>query len=914
MRPNRLPVKINLALGMAVIGIAAVFAAFVYPLESSRTADQIARVRVLLETIHKQKKNDFANAIFAGQHTAILFTLQEIESIVEEITNACLYDRDGVVEYCSGQRQPIPEVLLPVTGPGKLAVTFSEFQAGELHLGGYLNSIEIIGERVGYLGIYYDLSDILRENSRLITLSGGLFLLGLLLVILLLNFFLFKVIIRPLNLFMHGMNRVAEGNLGETVTLPWRDEIGDMGIAFNEMSIKLRQDNEIIEKHRLHLEELVRERTKELVTAKELAEKAGEKQREQWELLRIVMETIPNPVFYKDIDGRYVGCNRAFEEFLGRSRDDIIGSTVYEFSPQDFADQYYSKDREILSTPGKQSYVWPVMRKGGEIRQVAFNKATITDDKGRPVGLVGIMSDITELVKAREQAEMASKAKSQFLANMSHEIRTPMNGVIGMTTLLLDTDLDEEQRGFVETIRTSGDSLLHVINDILDYSKIEAGKLVLQHEDFNLHEMLEDCIDIIKPRASQKNLELICKPHPDIPAWVTSDRGRIRQILLNLVGNAIKFTNTGSVTLAVEKLQESGDEVVLLFSVTDSGIGISPEDQHTIFDSFSQVDGSYTRRFGGTGLGLAISRQLVELLGGEIGVRSAKGEGSEFSFTVRLGLAAQQPVREETPATSPERIDYSRKILLVEDNYVNMQVSIGILNKLGYDHVDMAANGAEALRALSHQSYDLVLMDLSMPELDGFETTRSLRSSSSYILNRGIPVIALTAHAMRGDRERCLAAGMNGYLSKPLEPPALKRVLAEVWAGERAAGAMADAVVEPDSETGEESGRVLDYLALVDRLMGDTVLAEDILGEVRKQLPLHLAELQRLVELGDSGKAGRQAHKIKGAVSNVGATALVRLLETMEAAGAAGEIDRLLLLLPRVEAGMDELQEEIARH
>lgn len=914
MLPNRLPVslpvKINLALLMAVIGIAAIFIAFVYPLECKRTADQVARVNVLLETIYKEKKNDFANAIFADQHLTMVLTLQEIESIVEEITNVCLYDRDGAPQYCSTHMQTIPEGLLPLTRR-EGQTTFVEYAIENRHFGGYLNTIEIIGERVGYLGISYDLSHIIHENFRLVTLSGAFFFAGLLIIIFLLNFFLFKVIITPLNLLRHGMNRVAEGNFGETVSLPWRDEIGDMGSTFNDMSMKLQHNREVIEKHHLHLEDLVRERTEELITAKEMAEKAGEKQREQWELLKTVMETIPNPVFYKDTKGRYVGCNLAFQEFVGRSRAEVIGKTVYELAPKDFADQYAIKDSELIANPGKQSYDWHVVHANGDIREVSFSKATITDKKGQVAGLVGIMSDITDLVRAREQAELASRAKSQFLANMSHEIRTPMNGVIGMTTLLLDTELGEQQREFVQTIRTSGDLLLHVINDILDYSKIEAGKLVLQQEECDLRAMLDDCIDILKLRAQEKKLELTCETQPDIPARVISDRGRLKQILLNLAGNAIKFTESGAVAIYVEKLHEQQNNALLRFSVRDTGIGIAADQQQRLFESFSQVDGSYTRKFGGTGLGLAISRQLVELLGGEIAVTSEEGKGSDFSFTLNLRLVTARAPQEIPELPSPNAGDFCRKILLVEDNHVNMQVTVGILNKLGYFHIDTTENGEEALRALARQKYDLVLMDLSMPELDGFETTRSLRSKNT--LNGGVPVIALTAHAMQGDRQRCLDAGMNGYLSKPLEPLELERVLAEMWQTAAVGGRMSEERHQTRTSKRRNGEVVIDFQALVGRLMGDTDMAELILKEAEKELPRQLAVLKSLIAQGDCRNAGKQAHKMKGAVANVGASLLFRVFATMEEVAKTDQLQQLQELLPEAVAGLQELQDEIAR-
>jgi len=905
---SRLQVRTTVALILVVLGIAAIFFALVYPLEESRMSDQISRVRVLLETIYKQKRNDFANAIFNGQHIAILKTLQEIDNIVEEIDNACLYDQSGKVLYCSSRSQEIPAELLPAINAGSASV-FSRFSREGNSYCGYLNGIEIIGERVGYLGIYYDLKQIIYGNRQLIVLATGLFLFGVLTVILLLNVFLFRSIITPLNLLRQGMRRVAEGSLGETVSLVCRGEIGDMGDTFNEMSIRLHQNRADLNRHRLHLEELVRARTEELTAAKELAEEVSEKQREQWKLLKTVMETIPNPIYYKDVHGRYVGCNLAFEEFVGFSREEILGKTVYEMTSKHQADRYTQKDMELMANPGRQSYTWRVFRKNGEYREVSFDKATITDDRGEVIGLVGIMSDITDLVNARRQAEQASKAKSQFLANMSHEIRTPMNGVIGMTTLLQDTDLDEQQRNYVETIRTSGESLLYVINDILDYSKIEAGKLVLQSEEFDLRELLDDCVNLLEVRATEKNLTLTCHVGDNVPQKVVGDGVRLRQILLNLAGNAVKFTEQGGVTVTVEKLDETLEAIRLRFSVIDTGIGIALEDQASLFDSFFQVDGSTTRRFGGTGLGLAISKQLVELLDGEIDLWSEKGRGSTFSFTVSLRPAVSKAAERDELWLQTDRNDLERRILLVEDNRINLQVALGMLERLGYRHVDTAANGSRALEALARQPYDLVLMDLSMPEKDGFETTRLLRRSDGCAVNAKVPVIALTAHAMRGDRERCLQAGMNGYMSKPLDPLKLSQALTEVWRY----GAVREGGPAEGGEGSAEKKPVVDFHGLVERLLGDEAMAEMILQEMEKELPRELSVLEHLVGQRNSPEAGRQAHKMKGAVGNVGAAVLQAIFAEMETAGKSGEQERLQELLPRAIVGVHELLDELAR-
>jgi len=601
-----------------------------------------------------------------------------------------------------------------------------------------------------------------------------LLLLGVCIVLTFIGSLMFsRKLTGPIGTLDEITQRVAAGDLEGKADVRTGDELESLADSFNRMTEALQRSR------------------KDLLVAREYTEG--------------IIRSLNEALIVVNVNGFIVSANKAALDLLGYAEGEIIGQSIAAVLGEPERAVLEQFAAESQRTGGERGPAVSSERgyrsKDGRTIPVLFSASTIEEASGRAGGYVCVAMDITDrkkaeadLRKSKEEAETASRTKSQFLANMSHEIRTPMNGILGMTELLLVTELSGVQRKYAETAHVSGVKLLALLNDILDFSKIEAGKLELKNADFRLDRTIQEIVELLAAKAGEKGLHLRYAIHDSVPESLRGDPSRLHQVLVNLVGNAVKFTEKGSVEIGVRAVDGADGAPFLRFEVSDTGIGIGPSQREKIFESFSQVDGSTSRQHGGTGLGLAISKQLIGMMGGEIGVLGELGKGSTFWFTLPLRKSHFALPPHSGPPARPaasKQVPLRGRVLLAEDNPVNQEVTRAMLASFGLE-ATIVGNGSEALEALSGDGFDAVLMDCQMPGMDGYEATKEVRKrESSKSGPEGspprIPIIALTAHAMQGDREFCLAAGMDDYLTKPIRAESLREITWKV-AGRRYCG------------------------------------------------------------------------------------------------------------------------------
>ncbi|MSN27366.1 MAG: PAS domain S-box protein [Geobacter sp.] len=662
------------------------------------------------------------------------------------------------------------------------------------------------------------------------------------------------------------------------------------------------------------------------ITERKLAEDALLRSEQNY---RELIEHARTVIMRWDASGVITFINDYGEVLFGYKRSELLGKQVVgtivpeiDTSGRDLRQMI---DNIIKSPANFHENENENMTRDGRRIWMHWSNSAVYDKNGTLMEVLSIGNDLTDRREAEEklyethqylekavqrsselaaEAARANAAKSDFLANMSHELRTPMNGVIAMAGLLSSTPLNDEQLNYVGVIRKSGKHLMSIINDILDYSKIEARRMGLEEVAFNLADVIGDLMPMLQASADEKKLALSCQIEPDVPSVVRGDPARLRQILLNLASNAVKFTERGSVSILVSVDSRDEQQLILRFTITDTGIGIAEDQLPLIFNPFTQADTSTTRRFGGTGLGLSISRQLVELMRGTLDVSSKVGVGSVFSFTAHFVLnpADESGLQDagltsEVIAQSATFSEYRRKfkILVVEDNPTNQRVAGALLEKAGFSYT-LVDSGYEALQCLENGPFDLILMDCQMPGLDGYETTALIRSASVAVIRNDMPIIAMTANVLEGGREKCIEAGMDDYISKPIELSLLLPLI-EKWLPPEESTESTEQSCKlesnaPKLKSGPEASAVpvfneADYLR---RNLEDRVLAQDVLNIFVASTPGYLAELMVPLESGDAVGVRKQAHAIKGACSTVGAEQMRETALRLEMLAKGGDL------------------------
>jgi PAS domain S-box-containing protein len=595
---------------------------------------------------------------------------------------------------------------------------------------------------------------------------------------------------------------------------------------------------------------------------------------ETLELLALVASKTDNGVVILDSQGYVEWINDSFSRMTGFRPAAIRGQSLAAmlFDEDDEADARRQFQRFLEAGHGLSQEIEQT-RADGQSYWLSIGVTPVFSEEGDITRWVGIANDVTKrreaqraLEQAKEAAEAASRAKGEFLANVSHEIRTPMNVIIGMTELTLGTRLTPEQREYLAAVKSSAEALLRLLNDVLDLSKIEAGKLHIETVPFSLPELIQEVLKLWEPGARQKGLQTSSQVSSELAPIVVGDPVRLRQILFNLIDNAIKFTEQGQVTVTAALDSRTGDEVRVHFAVRDTGIGIPEHKLASIFEAFSQADSSTSRRYGGTGLGLTISAQLVALLAGRLWVESEVGAGSVFHFCLPLMIPARPPADEDKPSRrrTPLRAKNRLRVLVADDNPANRLLAARILEKRGH-LVLQAGDGREALTAAEREPLDIVVMDAQMPEMDGLQATRQIRALEKTTQTH-LPIIALTASAMSGDRERCLAAGMDGYIPKPIDAQELLTLVETLGAQVRSA--------KVSDQRGPEGGAPFDFRAALARLEGDVEIFKEQVVFFLRDAPALLVDIQDALAAGDAGKLRTAAHRLKGLAASFDAQAV----------------------------------------